>query len=164
MYSDAHGHVRITSRDPKPVPSILFNYLSTGQDKREWVEAIHTARKILHQSAFGGYSAGEISPDAEDESDKQILEWVCRDGETADHPSGTIRMGVDKILVVDPLSMKVHGFEGNRVVDASVMPYVTNANIYALTIMIAEKAADLFLGNMPLEPPTVPFYRHGVKN
>ena len=64
--------------------------------------------------------------------------------------------------VVDPLSMRVHGIDGLRVVDASVFPYVTNGNIYAPVMMTAEKAADLILGNTPLEPDPEPFYRHAV--
>jgi len=64
------------------------------------------------------------------------------------------------MAVVDPATMRVHGLEGLRVVDASVMPYVTNANIYAPTMMIAEKAADLILGNAPAPPSTASFYRH----
>jgi choline dehydrogenase len=69
-------------------------------------------------------------------------------------------MGTDRMSVVDPTTMRVRGIEGVRVVDASVMPYVTNGNIYAPVMMIAEKSADLILGNTPLEPATVPFYRH----
>jgi len=71
-------------------------------------------------------------------------------------------MGVDDLSVLDPLTMKVHGLEGLRVVDASAMPYVTNGNIYAPVMMLAEKAADLILGNTPLEPEKVEFYRHHV--
>jgi choline dehydrogenase len=69
-------------------------------------------------------------------------------------------MGVDELSVVDPLTMRVQGLDGVRVVDASVMPYVTNGNIYAPTMMIAEKAADLILGNTPLAPSDAPFFRH----
>ncbi|HEY5876789.1 MAG TPA: GMC oxidoreductase, partial [Ilumatobacteraceae bacterium] len=76
------------------------------------------------------------------------------------HPSCTARMGVDEMSVVDPGSMRVHGLTGLRVVDASVMPYVTNGNIYAPVMMLAEKAADLILGVEPLPPEAVPFYRH----
>src|SRR4029079_14398292 len=81
--------------------------------------------------------------------------------ETALHPSCTARMGTDEGAVIDPLTMRVHGVDGLRVVDASAMPYVTNGNIYAPVMMIAEKAADLILGNTPLPPQTTPFYRHG---
>ena len=160
MYSDARGCVRITSADPKSAPSILFNYLSTEQDKREWVEAIRTARAIMKQAAFSEFNSGEISPGDSVATDEEILEWVRQDGETAYHPSCTNKMGTDEMAVVDPLTMKVRGLEGIRVVDASVMPYVTNGNIYAPVMMIAEKAADLILGNAPLKPLDVPTYRH----
>jgi choline dehydrogenase len=69
-------------------------------------------------------------------------------------------MGTEDMSVVDPLTMRVHGTEGLRVVDASVFPYVTNGNIYAPVMMTAEKAADLILGNTPLPPEPVEFYRH----
>ena len=90
----------------------------------------------------------------------EILDWVARDAETALHPSCTCRMGVDDMSVIDPDSLAVHGVEGVRVVDASSMPYVTNGNIYAPVMMLAEKAADRILGNTPLAPETVDFYRH----
>lgn len=95
------------------------------------------------------------------ETDAQILEWVAKDAETALHPSCTCRMGTDDLAVTDPLSLRVHGLEGLRVVDASVFPYVTNGNIYAPVMMTAEKAADLILGNAPLPAEPVAFYRHG---
>ena len=81
------------------------------------------------------------------ETDEEILDWVARDAETALHPSCTCRLGVDEMSVLDPATMRVHGLDGLRVVDASVFPYVTNGNIYAPTMMVAEKAADLILGN-----------------
>ena len=160
MYSDARGSVKITSTDPTVHPALRFNYLSTEQDRREWVEAIHVARRILGQKAFEPFSSGEVSPGPSVTTDQQILDWVARDGETALHPSCTARMGVDGESVVDPLTMGVHGIEGLKVVDASVMPYVTNGNIYAPVMMVAEKAADLVLGNTPLAPEPVEFYRH----
>ena len=102
---------------------------------------------------------GELSPGPSVETDEQILDWVARDAETALHPSCTCRMGVGEDSVVDPTSMSVHGLDGIRVVDASSMPYVTNGNIYAPTMMLAEKAADLIRGNTPLAPINEPFYR-----
>jgi choline dehydrogenase len=160
MYSDARGSISLKSADPRQHPALRFNYLSTDQDRREWVEAVHVARTILNQPAFEPFNAGELSPGTAVETDEQILEWVARDGETALHPSCTCRMGVDDLSVTDPLTMKAHGLEGLRIVDASVMPYVTNGNIYAPVMMVAEKAADLILGNTPLEPEDVEFYRH----
>lgn len=160
MYSDARGSVKIVSANPTVHPALRFNYLSTDQDRREWVEAIHVARHILGQPAFEPFDGGELSPGLDVASDEEILDWVARDGETALHPSCTCRMGVDERSVVDPLTMRVHGLDGLVVVDASVMPYITNGNIYAPVMMIAEKAADLILGNTPLEPETVEFYRH----
>jgi choline dehydrogenase len=160
MYSDARGHIRIRSADPTVKPAMVFNYLSTEQDRREWVEAVRRTREILDQPALAPFSGGEISPGVQVETDEQILDWVGHEGETALHPSCTARMGVDEESVVDPLTMKVHGLEGLRVVDASVMPYVTNGNIYAPVMMLAEKAADLIAGSTPLAPITEPFYRH----
>jgi choline dehydrogenase len=160
MYSDARGTVRITSTDPRVKPALRFNYLSTDQDRREWVEAVRVARRILGQPALAGYDGGEISPGPSVETDEQILDWVRRDGETALHPSCTARMGTDAMSVVDPRTMGVHGVPGLRVVDASAMPYVTNGNIYAPVMMLAERAADLVLGNTPLPAEPVAFHRH----
>lgn len=158
--SDARGSLKLKSTDPRQHPSLRFNYLSTEQDRREWVEAIRCARKIMSQPAFDEFNGGEISPGPKVETDQEILDWVAADGETALHPSCTCRMGVDEMAVVDPDSLKVHGLENLRVVDASVMPYVTNGNIYAPVMMIAEKAADMILGKPLQQPDQAPFYRH----
>ena len=160
MYADTRGWVRIASRDPKAKPKMQFNYLSTPTDRKEWVEAIRVARTILNQPAFEPYNDGELSPGPGVETDEEILDWVRADAETALHPSCTAKMGVGDDAVTDPLSLKVHGVEGLRVVDASVFPYVTNGNIYAPVMMVAEKAADLILGNTPLPAADVPYYRH----
>ena len=161
MYADTRGWVRIRSTDPKVHPSMQFNYLSTETDRREWVEAIRVSRDILNQPAFAPYNDGELSPGRAVETDEQILDWVRADAETALHPSCTAAMGVGELSVVDPGSMRVHGLDGLRVVDASVFPYVTNGNIYAPVMMVAEKAADLIAGSAPLAPAEVPWYRHG---
>jgi choline dehydrogenase len=161
MYSDARGSVKINSTDPRRHPALRFNYLSTEQDRREWLEAIACARKILTQSAFDPFNDGELSPGAAVQSDEQILDWVARDAETALHPSCTCRMGGGELDVLDPATMGVRGTAGLRVVDASSMPYVTNGNIYAPVVMLAEKAADMIRGDTPLAPLSdVPFYRH----
>ena len=162
MFSNSRGWVRIQSDDPFQKPRMLFNYLSTTEDRREWAEAIEVARNIMGQPAFERYNGGEISPGPDVAGDEAILEWVRKDAETALHPSCTARMGTDEMAVVDPTTMRVHGTQGLRVVDASVMPTLTNGNIYAPVMMIAEKAADLILGNTPLSASDAPQYRHGV--
>ncbi len=162
MTSDARGWVRIRSADPAAKPALQFNYLSTDQDRREWVEAIWRTRDLLGQPALAPFDAGETSPGPGVETDEEILDWVRRDAETALHPSCTCRMGTDEMSVVDPATMRVHGLAGLRVVDASVFPYVTNGNIYAPTMMVAEKAADLILGATPLDPEPVDFHRHAA--
>jgi choline dehydrogenase len=160
MYSDARGTLTLKSTDPREHPALRFNYLSTEQDRREWLEAIKVARRILSQPAMADYNGGEIAPGPSVATDEEILEWVASDAETALHPSCTAKMGIDAEAVTDPLSLRVRGVDGLRVVDASVMPYVTNANIYAPVMMIAEKAADLIRGRTPLAPEHVEFYRH----
>jgi choline dehydrogenase len=162
MYSDARGSITLKSADPRVHPALRFNYLSTDQDRKDWIEAIRIARTILMQPAFEPFNGGELSPGASVATDEEILAWVARDAETALHPSCTAKMGAatDPMAVVDPSSMRVHGTEGLRVVDASVFPYVTNGNIYAPVMMVAEKAADLILGSTPAPPEYVEFYRH----
>jgi choline dehydrogenase len=160
MYSDVRGTVKIRSTDPFEHPELRFNYLSTESDRREWIEMVRAARDILEQPAFAPFSAGEISPGPGVRTDQEIIDWVARDAETALHPSCTLKMGTDDMSVVDPSSMRVHGVDGLRVVDASVMPYVTNGNIYAPVMMIAEKAADLIIGSEPLAPLDIPYYRY----
>ena len=162
MYSDSRGSVSLKSTDPRQHPALRFNYLSTEQDRREWVEAVRVARRLLGQPAMAPYNGGETSPGPTVQTDVEILEWVARDAETALHPSCTARMGIDELSVLDPLTMRVHGTDGLRVVDASAMPYVTNGNIYAPVMMLAEKAADLITGDTPLPAEPIPFYRHGV--
>ncbi len=162
MYSDAKGWVKIKTADPTSYPAIQFNYLSTAQDRREWVEAIQCARHILSQPAFTPFNGGEISPGHSVQSDEEILKWVGHDGETAYHPSCTCKMGTDEMSVVAPDSMKVHGLEGLRVVDASAMPTITNGNIYAPVMMLAEKAADLIMENTPLPKAAVSYYRYSL--
>lgn len=160
MYSNARGTVKIKSTDPFEHPALSFNYLSTDQDRSEWVEAVHVARSILTQPAMAPFNAGETSPGVSVATDDEILDWVRKDAETALHPSCTAKMGTDEMSVVDPETMKVHGVEGLRICDASVFPYITNGNIYAPVMMVAEKAADLILGSTPLPPENIEYYRH----
>ena len=162
MFSNSRGWVRIQSDDPFQKPKLLFNYLSTQEDRQEWTEAIAVARNIMNQPAFAPFNGGEVSPGPDVQGDVAVLDWVRKDAETALHPSCTARMGTDAMGVVDPSTMRVHGAQGLRVVDASVMPTLTNGNIYAPVMMTAEKSADLILENTPLPPSDAPQYRHGV--
>ena len=161
MYSNSRGTVQITSSDPRTKPALRFNYLSTDEDRREWVEAVRHARHILTQAAMDPFNGGEVSPGPGVSTDEEILDWVRRDAETALHPSCTARMGLGEDSVVHPDTLDVHGTAALRVVDASSMPYVTNGNIYAPVMMLAEKAADLIRGDTPLPPEPVDFYEAG---
>ncbi|MBM9615096.1 choline dehydrogenase [Desulfobulbus rhabdoformis] len=163
MNSDVRGHVRIKSADPSQHPSILFNYLSTEQERKEWIEAIRCSRNIIAQPAFDELRGKELAPGADCQSDEEILDFVAREGESAYHPSCTCKMGYDDMSVCDS-NLKVHGVENLRLVDASVMPAITNGNIYAPVMMIGEKAADLILGNTMLTPDNSPFYVHNADN
>ena len=160
MYSDARGSIFLKSTDPFDKPGLRFNYLSTPTDRQEWVEAIRFVRHVLNQPAFDEYNGGELSPGPKVNTDEEILAWVASDSETALHPCGTAKMGTDSMSVVDPGSLRVHGIDGLRVVDASVIPTITNGNIYAPVMMIAERAADMILGNPQLPPEHVEWYRH----
>jgi choline dehydrogenase len=159
--SDARGTVKIRSRDPAAHPDLGFGYLSSRRDRSDWVEAVRVARRILSRPALAPYDCEELSPGPAVRTDEEILDWVRNDAETALHPSSTARMGTDEMSVLDPGSLRVHGVEGLRVVDASAMPYVTNGGTCAPVMMLAEKAADLILGNTPLPPCAVGYYRHG---
>jgi choline dehydrogenase len=156
----SRGHVKLRVNDPSQPPVLTFNYLSVEQDRREWIEGVQVTRDLLNQPAFDPVNGGELSPGPDVKTDEEILAWVGRDAETTYHPCGTCKMGTDEEAVVDPQTMRVHGLEGIRVVDASVMPVIPNANLYAPVMMIAEKAADLILGHKPLAPEYVDFYRH----
>jgi choline dehydrogenase len=162
MLSEARGNLRIRSADPRVHPRLRLNYLSTERDRREWIAAIECARELLGQPAFSRFDDGELSPGPSVQTDEQVLDWVAREGETALHPSCTCRMGLDSESVVDPASLRVHGLDGLRVVDASVMPKITNANIYAPTMMIAEKAADAILGREALPRADVTRAQHAA--
>ncbi len=154
MNTDVRGAVKIRSSDAREYPSILFNYLSTKQERREWCEAIRCARHLIGMPAFDEFRGEELSPGEHAVTDEEILDFVAREGESAYHPSCTCAMGYDSTAVVNS-SLQVHGLSNLWVVDASVMPFITNGNIYAPTMMIAEKAADLILGRTPLSPTEV---------
>lgn len=155
----SRGRVEITSADPAAHPSILFNYLQHEDDIAAWRQCIRLTREIIDQSALDAYRGDELQPGLNVSSDDEIDTWVRQNVESAYHPCGTARMGQgdDAGAVVDT-ACSVHGFEGVRVVDASVFPTVPYGNINAPTIMVAEKAADLILGKPALAPISVPVW------
>jgi choline dehydrogenase len=159
MNSAARGSVRITTAGWRRPPAIRMNYLSGETDRQDWIDAIRVTREILAQPALGRYDGGEAAPGPDVRTDDQIWDWVVENAKSAMHYVGTCRMGVGDDAVVDPESMRVHGLDGLRVVDASVIPVVTNANTYAPVMMVAEKAADLILGRAPLPAEDLEFYR-----
>lgn len=151
LRQDSRGALSLASADPAVQPRISFNFLSTDRDRREMVESVRLARHIVNQPAFNEFRGEELYPGARVASDADILDYIQSVAETEFHPSCTCRMGHDEMAVVGP-DLKVHGIEGLRVVDASVMPNVISANLNATVMMIAEKAADIIRGQVPLAP------------
>ncbi|MBF7687344.1 choline dehydrogenase [Acinetobacter rathckeae] len=145
MRSPSRGRVQIKSLNPHDHPSILFNYMSTEQDWQEFRDCIRLTREIMHQPALDEYRGREISPGKDVVTDEQLDEFVRTHAETAYHPCGSCKMGHDDMSVVDHEG-RVHGLEGLRVVDASIMPIIITGNLNATTIMIGEKIADAIRG------------------
>ena len=146
---ESRGTVRLASKDPQAAPLIDANYLATERDMQALVDGLKQARKVLAQPAFAPHGVEEMEPGAAVRSDEQIRDYVRRRSETVYHPVGTCKMGRDAMAVVDA-RLRVHGLQGLRVVDASVMPTLVGGNTNAPTTMIAEKAADLILGDAAL--------------
>jgi choline dehydrogenase len=147
----SRGKIWINSANPHDKPSILFNYLSTEQDKQDWRDCIRLSREILAQPALDDFRGDEIQPGFEIETDEQIDQWVKENVESAYHPSCSCKMGAadDAMAVVDA-NCRVYGIDHLRIVDSSIFPTITNGNLNAPTIMVAERAADLILGKTPL--------------
>lgn len=152
----SRGRVRIRSADPHEKPSILFNYLQHSDDREDWRRCIRLTREIIHQPALDSFRGEEIQPGRDIHSDEAIDAWVRNNVESAYHPSCTCKMGADTddSAVVDS-ECRVRGIDGLRVVDSSIMPSITNGNLNAPTIMLAEKAADMILGQSPLQAAEV---------
>nr|WP_298111409.1 choline dehydrogenase [uncultured Pseudomonas sp.] len=158
MRSPSRGRVQVTSKDPRQHPSILFNYMAHEQDWREFRDGIRITREIMAQSALEPFRGREISPGAELQSDAELDAFIREHGETAYHPSCSCKMGFDEMAVVDGQG-RVHGMQGLRVIDASIMPLITTGNLNAPTIMMAEKIADQIRGRTPLPRSTAPYYK-----
>ena len=155
MRATSRGYLRLRSADPARHPEIQPCYLATEQDRREMRDAVKLTREIFAQPAFDPYRGEEIQPGPAVRSDAEIDAFVRAKSDSAYHPCGTCKMGLDEMAVVDG-ELRVRGLDGLRVVDASIMPTVVSGNLNAPTIMIAEKAADLILGRPPLEPLRAP--------
>lgn len=153
----SRGTLAIRSPDPAEAPSIRFNYLQTDEDIADWRAAIRLTREILQQQALSPFRGDEIQPGAGVDSDAEIDAWVRANVESAYHPSCTVKLGADD----DPMAVlddecRVRGVEGLRVVDSSIFPTITNGNLNAPTMMVAERAADLIRGTrLPPEPVPV---------
>ncbi|MFA0569613.1 choline dehydrogenase [Vibrio gallaecicus] len=156
---ESRGTVAITSADPHAKPKIVFNYISTEQDRQDWRDCIRLTREILSQPAMDKFRGEEIQPGINITSDEAIDEWVKQNVESAYHPSCGCKMGAD----TDPMAVldeecRVRGISQLRVVDSSVFPTIPNGNLNAPTIMVAERAADMILGSELLETEEVPVW------
>ncbi|HHK1978523.1 TPA: choline dehydrogenase [Pseudomonas aeruginosa] len=160
MRSPSRGRIHLKSRDPRQHPSILFNYMPHEQDWQEFRDGIRLTREIMNQPALDPYRGRELSPGVSVQSDAELDEFIRNHAETAFHPSCSCKMGSDDMAVVDGQG-RVHGMEGLRVVDASIMPLIITGNLNATTIMMAEKIADRIRGRQPLPRSTAKYYVAG---
>jgi choline dehydrogenase len=144
MRPESKGHIHVTSADPLRPPAINFNFLSSPIDAELTVRAVRIACAVMTAPAMAPLQVTEIAPGKERTTDDAILDWVKRAAETTYHPVGTCKMGADPMAVVDH-RLRVHGIDGLRVADASIMPVLTSGNTNAPSIMIGEKAADMVL-------------------
>jgi choline dehydrogenase len=141
---ESRGYVRIKSADPRQAPAINPNYLATRKDCETITAGVSAMRRIFQAPALAKYIAEEFEPGVQCDNDADLLDFIRRRGSTTYHPVGTCRMGQDRKAVVDE-RLRVRGFSGLRVVDASIMPAVVSGNTNAATIMIGEKGADMVL-------------------
>ncbi len=147
----SHGHIALKSANANEKPAIFFNYLSDPFDLRELVEGIKKMRDLVSQPAFDALRGVELSPGPDVQSDADLEDAVRKLTGTDFHPCGTCRAGIGADAVVDS-TLKVHGIEALRVVDASIMPRVVSGNLNAPVQMIASRAADWILGKQQLDP------------
>ena len=159
MRSHSRGRVQLKTKNPHDHPSILFNYMAHDDDWREFRAGIRITRNIMQQAALAPYLGNEISPSVAVQTDAEIDAFVRAQGETSYHPSCSCAMGFDDMSIVDN-EAKVHGLQGLRVIDASIMPRIVTGNLNAPTIMMAEKLADVIRGRVPLPAVQVPVYVH----
>jgi choline dehydrogenase len=159
MRPTSRGYVKLAANDPTRHPRILFNYMQTEQDRKEMRAGIRLTREIMTEKAFDPFRGPELAPGPDVKSDVDIDAFVRAKAESAYHPSCSCRMGTDDMAVCDGAG-RVHGIEGLRVVDASIMPDVVSGNLNVPVIMMAEKLADEIKGRTPLPPQQVPVWVH----
>lgn len=144
MRPESQGSVHVRSSRPSESPSIRFNFLRHPLDQRVTLDAVRVTRELLGRAPLDSLCGMEFKPGIDVDTDEEVLDWVRRSAESAYHPIGTCKMGQDTDAVVDP-RLRVHGFEGLRVADASIMPTLVSGNTNAACIMIGEKAAQMIL-------------------
>jgi choline dehydrogenase len=154
------GRVKARSADPALAPSICFNYLTDHQDREDLRASVRLTREILAQPALDRYRGEELNPGEALRTDSEIDAWIKGNVETCYHPVGTCRMGRDPSDSVVDAECRVHGIEGLRVIDASVMPSIVSGNTNAPTIMIAEKLSDLIRGKSALPSEAAAVWLH----
>ncbi len=141
---ESRGTLKIASADPKAPPAIVSNYLAAEADRRVLLDAMRLNRKIVAQQPFADMVVAEHVPGFDVESDAALMAFARAKGTTIFHPCGTAKMGRDPLAVVDE-RLRVHGLDGVRVVDASIMPTMISGNTNAPVVMIAEKASDMII-------------------
>jgi choline dehydrogenase len=144
LRSESTGSIHVSSKAPQTPPAIRFNFLSAQLDRDVTLEAMRIARRIMTAPSMQGIATDELAPGVNFQSDDELLDWVRKNAETTYHPVGTCKMGTDPMAVVDD-QLRVHGMQGLRVADASIMPTVTSGNTNAPSIMIGEKASRMML-------------------
>ena len=142
MRPESRGHVEAASADPREQPVINPNYMAEDRDRRTVIAGLRTVRDWFNTPPLKQYLVSETFPGPDIQSDDELLAYSREMGSTVFHATCSCKMGNDPLAVVND-RLKVHGMEGLRVIDASVMPAVTSTNTNAPTIMIAEKGADM---------------------
>ncbi|PWL19774.1 alanine-phosphoribitol ligase [Falsochrobactrum shanghaiense] len=162
LHPRSRGTVRLSTSDPAAAPLIDPNYWSDPHDVKMSLEGLKIAREIMSQDALKPFVMAERLPGPKVMSDDELFDYACANAKTDHHPVGTCKMGTDAMAVVDP-ELKVHGLEGLRVCDSSIMPRVPSCNTNAPTIMMGEKGADIIRGHDPLPPAIFSWERNESK-
>jgi choline dehydrogenase len=144
LRSESLGSIHVKSADPSEAPAIKFNFLSSQHDRDGLLAAMRKGRELMTTAPVAEMTGEEIAPGIDKQTDEELLEWVRHNAETTYHPVGTCKMGSDPMAVVDA-QLRVHGIEGLRIADASIMPTLTSGNTNAPSIMIGEKCAAMIL-------------------